>query len=279
MKDRVDFIIVHWSDVHLSSGNIFYSKIINVKKKLIEAVDRLNKTLPLPNILIVTGDLLDYPNLEDYKLLRSILNRLIIPYYVIPGNHDNKNMLHDTFKDLGYFSDSSNHINYTIDIFPIKFIAFDTVSDSNNIDIHGGYEPEVTDSKISWLKAELEKDKTKPTIIFMHHQPKYTRIGEFNNEIFLGVKKLEKVVKDNKQVEGVLCGHLHRHIQFQWGGTIVQVAPSLSIARTLTLDNKMKKEYIDEPTGSLVYLFSNELGLICHTDFFGNYEKFSYNIA
>ena len=41
----------------------------------------------------------------------------------------------------------------------------------------------------------------------------------------------------------------------------------------------MKKEYIDEPTGSLVYLFSNELGLICHTDFFGNYEKFSYNIA
>ena len=72
MKDRVDFIIVHWSDVHLCSRNILYSKIINVKKKLIEAVDRLNKTLPLPNILIITGDLLDYPNLEEYKLLRSI---------------------------------------------------------------------------------------------------------------------------------------------------------------------------------------------------------------
>ena len=50
------------------------------------------------------------------------------------------------------------------------------------------------------------------------------------------------------------------------GGATVQVAPSLSVGRTLTLDNNMKKEYI------------SELGLICHTDFFGKYEEYSYKM-
>ncbi len=276
-NDGSFFIIAHWSDIHLNSTNSFYSSTINVERKLREAVDHLNKTTPLPNILIITGDLVDYPSLDDYKLFRLIMDGLMIPYYVIPGNHDNRQMLFDTFQDLGYFSKDSNCINYAINKFPLKIIGFDTVSDNLDSDIHGGYEAEVSDIGISWLQSELQKDKLKPTIIFMHHQPKYTRMGSFDHEVFSGVKKLEEVVKDNSQIMSILCGHLHRHIQFQWGGTTVQVAPSLSIERTLTLDNKMKKEYIDEPTGSLIYLYSDQLGLVCHTDYFGEYKKYSYN--
>ena len=277
INNKSFFIIAHWSDIHLNSKNSFYSNTINVEKKLREAVNHLNKTTPLPNVLIITGDLVDYPTLDEYKLFRLIMDDLVIPYYVIPGNHDNRGMIYDIFQDLGYFDNENTCINYAIDDFPVKLIGFDTVSDSVETDRHGGYEAEVSDFKISWLKSELNKNKTKPTIVFMHHQPKFTRIGSLKNEVFLGVNKLERVIQDNKQIEAILCGHLHRHIQFQWGAT-VQVAPSLSVGRTLTLDNNMKKEYISEPTGSLIYLYSSELGLICHTDFFGKYEEYSYKM-
>ena len=77
-NDGSFFIIAHWSDIHLNSTNSFYSSTINVERKLREAVDHLNKTTPLPNILIITGDLVDYPSLDDYKLFRLIMDGLML---------------------------------------------------------------------------------------------------------------------------------------------------------------------------------------------------------
>src|SRR5947209_20106407 len=65
---------------------------------LARAVATLNTLVPRPDIAVVTGDLVDHGEPEEYEQLRHLLARLSMPVFVIPGNHDAREPLREAFR-------------------------------------------------------------------------------------------------------------------------------------------------------------------------------------
>jgi 3',5'-cyclic AMP phosphodiesterase CpdA len=52
------------------------------------SVAEINRLDPLPDIAVITGDLVDHGEPAEYEHLRTLLAPLAMPVFVIPGNHD-----------------------------------------------------------------------------------------------------------------------------------------------------------------------------------------------
>ena len=262
---RSDFLIVaHMSDLHLRTDGALYNGDKDTRHQLMRCIQHLNQLEPKPDLVIATGDLADEPTPADYEELRRQLAGLSMPVYVIPGNHDDRDMLRAAFETEGYFQADSTFLHYCIETYPLRMIALDTVE-------REGDAGEMCPERLSWLDDRLSEQPTRPTMIFMHHQPKYTRIGYTDYHAFDGAEDMEALIARHAHVEWIACGHLHRPIQMRWGGSVVSVAPSASFARTLTLDNALPKAFIDEAPGVNLYLWALDSGVICHTSVIGDF--------
>jgi hypothetical protein len=49
------------------------------------AVATINELLPRPDVTVVTGDLVDYGEPDEYERLRALLAPLEMPVFVVPG--------------------------------------------------------------------------------------------------------------------------------------------------------------------------------------------------
>ena len=72
-----------------------------------------------PAISPTTAD----PNNSD--LLRTLLERLEIPIYLVPGNHDERETFRSAFSDRPWMP-ASGPIDYVIDDFPVRLVGMDT---------------------------------------------------------------------------------------------------------------------------------------------------------
>lgn len=265
IKNRPDFLIIaHITDLHLRVDGTLYNGDQDTQVQLTACINHLNEMDPRPDLVIATGDLADEPSPELYPVMRQMLDQIEMPVYVIPGNHDDREMLRAAFLDLGYLPADDPFLHYTIEEYPLRMIGLDTLETN-------GDNGEMCASRLHWLDHRLSEQPDRPTLIFMHYQPIMTRMGYTNKNAFPGASEMEELIRGHSQVEWIICGHLHRPIQMRWGGTFVSVAPSLAFQRTLTLDNAMPKAFIDEPTGMLIHMWSPETSVISHISLIGDF--------
>jgi Icc protein len=262
---RADFVIAaHITDLHLRTDHGLYNGTHDTSQPIAACIDHLRSMQPQPDFILASGDLADEPRVSDYTELRRVLDQLDVPVYVIPGNHDDRDMLRDAFADLGYLPTEGKYLNYTIEDYPLRVIGLDNTGD----DPHRG---EFCASRLAWLDDRLSEQPDRPTILFMHFQPLLTRMGYRDRNAMDGANEMDAVLRRHPQVELIACGHLHRSIQMRWGGTLVSVAPSAVVQRTLSLDNSLPQAYVDEPPGMAVYVWHPDTGPICHTSLIGDF--------
>src|SRR5271156_213935 len=109
-------IVIQLSDPHiLAPGELLYRRF-DTAEFLARAVAEINGLDPLPDVAVVTGDLVDHGEPPEYEHLRALLAPLAMPVFVIPGNHDAREPLRDAFRTDGYFSDDGD-LRYVIDDF------------------------------------------------------------------------------------------------------------------------------------------------------------------
>ena len=146
------------------------------------------------------GDLVDAGSADEYANLRRILDRLPMPYRLIPGNHDERDTMRASFPDHGYLAGAEGFICYTIDDLPLRLIALDSL-DVGKI---GGL---LCDVRLNWLDARLSEARDRPTMIFLHHAPIQTGVRHHDEEPFRGAEAFAAVVARHPQVERVVAGH------------------------------------------------------------------------
>ena len=82
---------LHLSDLHVVSEGALASGVLDTRRILTNAIDRLNVLRPALEPLdavLVSGDISDDGSAESYIHARAELGRLGLPLYVVPGNHD-----------------------------------------------------------------------------------------------------------------------------------------------------------------------------------------------
>ena len=106
-------IIAQISDPHVRPIGQLYKGLIDSNRMLTDAVDHLNALEPRPELVLISGDLVDEGHPEEYAAVRIILSRLQIPNWVIPGNHDQRGAFCRAFSDHSYLPISRGALHYS----------------------------------------------------------------------------------------------------------------------------------------------------------------------
>ena len=93
--------IAQISDPHLRPKGIPYKGVIDPAAALAAAVRQINDLQPLPDLVLLTGDVVDEGHPDEYAAAREILDRLRPRLLAIPGNHDERVAFREAFPEPG----------------------------------------------------------------------------------------------------------------------------------------------------------------------------------
>jgi 3',5'-cyclic AMP phosphodiesterase CpdA len=174
--------------------------------------------LPLPDAVVVTGDLAEDGTDAQYEELERLLAPLEAPLYVLAGNHDDRAAMRRRF---GLPGEADEAVQYSADLGPLRLIALDTTTP--------GEDPGTLDrGRLDWLDAELAAAPQAPTLIALHHPPIWTGAPALDTMGLAPADRhaLAAVVTRHPQVRRLVAGHMHRTMTGELGGRTVLGAPS-----------------------------------------------------
>jgi 3',5'-cyclic-AMP phosphodiesterase len=260
-------LIAQITDTHIKPEGVLAYRRVDTAAFLARAVDHILHLDPRPDAVLATGDLVDAGSVEEYERLHRLLAPLPMPVYLIPGNHDDRDVMRQVFVDHDYLP-RAGFIQYTVDGGPVRMLALDTL-------VPGASGGLMDTERIAWLDARLAEAPTRPTLIFMHHPPFKTGIAYMDTIGLDGADALATVVRRHPQVERVVCGHLHRTIQARWAGTVATTAPSTAHQVALDVREDADLGFTLEPPGYALHLWREGLGLVSHVATVGDYLTYT----
>jgi hypothetical protein len=217
-------LIAQLSDPHFMPENVRLFGRLDTAGYLKRAVEHLNALGP--DVVLITGDLTNDGDEQVYAAFADIVAALHAPFFVLTGNHDDREIMRAWFAD---HLPGSGPLCYVIDSFSVRLIALDTL-------VAGEPWGRLGPEQLEWLDARLLEMPERPTVVALHHPPFRTGIGHLDRSMLRDADALAAVVGRHPQVERVVCGHVHRAIQCRFAGTLAQSAPSCAHQAELILD-------------------------------------------
>jgi 3',5'-cyclic AMP phosphodiesterase CpdA len=134
------------------------------------------------------------------------------------------------------------------------------------------------EEQLAWLDATLAAAPDQPTVVAVHHPPFLTGIGHMDA---MGMNPHDAdafgdVVARHRQVERVVCGHLHRSITRRWRGTVAMTVPSSCHAVALDLEPGGPGAWIREPPMVTLHRWTETEGLVTHLRVIGDFESHAF---
>jgi 3',5'-cyclic-AMP phosphodiesterase len=264
-------LIAQITDTHIKpEGRLAYG-VVDTAPYLARCIAAIEASKPRPDVVVMTGDLVDAGRAEEYERLKRLIGDLSMPCYLIPGNHDDRGAMRKAFPDHAYLPTDGEFLHYVIAGWPVRLIGIDTVVPRRG---HG----ELCEERLAWLDARLGEEPDRPTIVFMHHPPFATGIEHMDALSLREPENFGAVIARHPQVERILCGHVHRSIQSRFHGTIASIAPSSAHQVALDLRPDGASAFMLEPPGYQLHLWRPGTGVVTHTavvgDFAGPYPFF-----
>ena len=258
-------LFIQLTDLHIREpGRLAYGRL-DTAPYLHRSVQTIEQLRQKPQAVVLTGDLTDFGRPAEYAHLRECLAPLSMPYYLLPGNHDDATQMRAAFPEHTYLGESG-FVQYAVQLGPVRLITLDTTVTQQS---HGG----LCHERLAWLEDTLNDSKDMPVVIAMHHPPFKTLIGHMDKiGLLQGAAELEALVAKYPNIERVICGHLHRAIDVKFGSTIASTSPAPAHQVALDLDPEAASQWILEPGAVKVYAWDPDRGVVSHQMPCGTFE-------
>lgn len=271
MTSSYRFLACQVSDLHVAApGELSYGRVdcAALLERAVKAILRLPQR---PDVLLVTGDLVQNGRAAEYANLRALLAPLELPMYFVPGNHDDREAMRAAFPEHAWLRQRPPFIQYAVDKWPVRIVALDTL-------IPGKPGGRLCAERLAWLDATLAARPDAPTLVMLHHPPFDTLIAHMDRIGLEGREALEHVIARHAQVERVLCGHVHRRIERRFAKTMASICPSTAHQVVLDLAGDAPSGFNFEPPGFQLHAWTGQ-ALVSHTasigDFAGPYPFYA----
>ena len=204
-------LIAQLSDPHVRPEGVLYQGVVNSNAMFAAAIAHVNALDPRPNLVLLSGDLVDKGTADEYAMLRKLLAVLERPFLVIPGNHDDRDVT-QTFSDHAYLP-ASGPLNYVAEGYrPVRIAALD-------VTLPGLHHGTVTVAGAQWLEGRAGGQ-------FIAADPDHDASAALQSGVpYLDAYlcrdggRLAEVVARYPAVERIVCGHVHRFMTIRFGGT------------------------------------------------------------
>lgn len=216
MAESLAFL--HLSDIHLLPGDdelLGYDPAQNLRRVVARALE-----LPITfGFCLITGDLAQDGAVASYAHLRRQLEPLAdrgIPILPCLGNHDARAAFRAGF--LGEAA-SDDRYYYSRQVGGLRVVALDSL-------IPGEDDGQLGEEQLRWLAAELATPAPGGTIVALHHSAAPSGFNRMHNPPLRDAEAFRSVVAD-KQLLGVLAGHVHTASATTLASTLVSTAPAV----------------------------------------------------
>lgn len=204
-------LIVQVSDFHLGDD-------AEPAARLAAVLDCIRALPAPPDVLLVTGDVLDDPAVGDYAEVGRRLAALGAPVVACPGNHDGR----PGFRRLLGLPGADEPVDSVHRIGDdLTIVACDSI-------VPGAGWGRLGDETLEWLEAELAAART-PALVALHHHPVPVGIPYVDALRLREPERLEAVLRRTPAtVVGVVCGHAHTAASTTFAGLPLAVCPAVS---------------------------------------------------
>jgi len=166
-----------------------------------------------PDLIIVTGDLVEHGDSASYLRLRQLLRSTSLPIFVLPGNHDSPDLI---AKDL-----CGKNIQFAgfHDQGEWRMIFLDSHVDGQ------GY-GKLSVEQQSHLQKILEQSSSRHVLVALHHTP-IAPCPSFNCQL-IGAGEFLEYLSSWSNVHAVIAGHAHIECEARFKGIQVMTTPATS---------------------------------------------------
>jgi 3',5'-cyclic AMP phosphodiesterase CpdA len=234
-------LIAQISDLHIKRpGELAYQKV-DTAAALTCCIDTLHSLVPRPELVVVTGDLVDTPAAEEYEHLACLLAPLELPLAVIPGNHDSRTLLRAAFPAQPY-ARADGALDFTLAVGELNIILLDSSVPATDYGELGA-------DTLAWLDAMLARDEQRPALLFLHHPPFLTGVEHMDRQNLHNAEELAKVLQRHPRVRLIAAGHVHRSTHTLFAGVPTNICPAPNHAVALDLCGALPPSLKVEPPG------------------------------
>lgn len=245
-----DLTLLHLTDIHAAapSGNTWLDQDAGANlDRVVNAVKDL--TIDIAAVL-VSGDLVNEPSEANYRVFNQVaksLHSLRAPVHLALGNHDDRALFRQCVVGVEGGSPTGAYY-YSEQIRNLRLIVLDTRGGT-------GGTIGVDNEQLDWLERELAEPAPLGSLVVMHHPPLPTAVPDLNARLD-NVARLRRVLMD-REVRGILCGHVHFTNAGCFAGVVCATAPAtVSLMDPSTQDGN---RHLAGSGFNLVHLQENEL--------------------
>lgn len=206
--------VIQISDIHIMPNeSALASKHLANFERVIDFInsnaDKINADL-----IIVTGDISHDGDVPSYERFFEVMNRVSLPFYLFPGNHDNKKNLQDAALRQGG--------NYDINSFEDdewRMLSIDSVVDNEDFGM-------VSKQALETLEQSIISSKNRKIAVFLHHHPIPVGTPIVDSCMLNNADELLNLCQ-RLNVKFIGSGHAHTLFQRKVGETLVSVSPAV----------------------------------------------------
>jgi Icc protein len=205
---------------------------------------------PLPDAVVITGDVANGGAAAEYERAHELLVPLTMPVHVLPGNHDDRGGLRERFAVPG-----DGPLQYVAQVGDLRLVVCDTQRPGED----GGA---LDDGRLDWIEAQLDADV--PTVLAMHHPPVAIGLPVLDA---IGIAEPERtalgeLLARSPQVRRVIAGHVHRSAFGTIAGCGVFACASTHLQAPLEIGSQ-ELRLIEEPSAIALHV-ALDGGLVSH---------------
>lgn len=165
--------------------------------------------------LVLGGDLcLKNGNADIYQWQKEKLDELGVPYFIVPGNHDDQKILSQVFSHLSLTTESEIYSHKILNNHSVLFL-----------DTARGF---MSDTQKAWLRKKLKELDSEQLVIFMHHPPSLMQVPHMDHNYALRDRsEVLELFKETDKSKLIFCGHYHVEKSVFIDNISIHVTPSL----------------------------------------------------
>jgi 3',5'-cyclic-AMP phosphodiesterase len=231
--------IAQISDLHIKSPGVLAYGRVDTATALERCVRALNELNPKPDLVVISGDLVDTPTAHEYEHLKRLLAPLKPGFVGIPGNHDSRELMRAAFP-LADYAFPAGPLNQRVQAGPLDLILLDC-------SVPGKPHGDLDAPTLLWLEATLAAAPDRPALLFLHHPPFISGIWHMDRQNLGNSSELAAVVARHPRLRLIATGHIHRAVLTMFAGIPTTICPAPNHAVDLDLSELREPSFRIEP--------------------------------
>ena len=246
---------IHLTDTHLVAPGVALHGL-DPEQRLEACVAHIERHHSDARFCVLTGDVADAGQMAAYEATAVLLERLPMPVYVVPGNHDERNAFVAAFPQLA--RDEHGFVQQAFCEDNAWFIVLDTLEAAQG---SGGV---FCERRAAWLAERLRAAGERPVYLFMHHPPFPLGLPALDRIGLADVRPFESALSHSTSVRHIFFGHVHRPISGHWRGISFSTLYGTNHQVRLDFEHSDYLAYTAEPPAYAIVLV-DEQSLVVHT--------------